>query len=56
MKANISTEFQNADSTRVVFLDYLSIPHFKGLGKRNLEYEIGICQKNHIKCAMTENV
>ena len=30
-----------------------SIPHFKGLGMRNLQYESRICQKNyslHIMC------
>ena len=29
------------------------IPHFKGLGMRNLQYEIGNCQKHHIKVTMT---
>ena len=24
-----------------------SIPHFKGFGMRNLQYEIRICQKSH---------
>ena len=30
-----------------------SIPHFKGLGMRNLQYEMRICQKNHNKVTMT---
>ena len=30
-----------------------TIPHFKGLGMRNLQYEIRICQKQHTKVAMS---
>ena len=30
-----------------------TIPHFKGLSMRNLQYEIGICQKQHTKVAMS---
>ena len=30
-----------------------SIPHFKGLGMRNLQYEMIICQKTHNKVTMT---
>ena len=29
------------------------LPHFKGLGMRNLEYEIRICQKIHTKVTIT---
>ena len=29
------------------------IPHFKGLGMKNLQYEIKICQKNYNKVTMT---
>ena len=31
----------------------LSIPHFKGLGMRNLQYEVRIFQKIHDKVTMT---
>ena len=30
-----------------------SIPYFKGLDMRNLQYEIRICQKSHNKVTMT---
>ena len=30
-----------------------SIPHFKGLDMRNLQYEIRICQKGHNKVTKT---
>ena len=30
-----------------------TIPHFKGLSMRNLQYEIRICQKQHTKVAMS---
>ena len=30
-----------------------SIPHFKGLDMRNLQYEIGICPKTHNKDKVT---
>ena len=30
-----------------------SIPNFKGLGMRNLHYEIRICQNSHKKVTMT---
>ena len=30
-----------------------SIPHFKGLDMRNLQYEIRICQKSHNKVTKT---
>ena len=30
-----------------------TIPHFKGLVMRNLQYEIRICQKQHTKVPMT---
>ena len=33
-----------------------SIPHFKGLGMRNLEYEIRICQKIYNKGTITKDV
>ena len=29
-----------------------TIPHFKGLGMRNLQYEIKFCKKQHTKVAM----
>ena len=29
------------------------IPHFKGLGMKNLQYEIKICQKSYNKVTMT---
>jgi hypothetical protein len=29
------------------------IPHFKGLGMRNLQYEVRICQKSHDKVTKT---
>ena len=30
-----------------------SIPHFKGFGMRNLQYEIRICQKSHNAVTIT---
>ena len=30
-----------------------SIPHFKGLGMRNLQYEMRICQKSNNKITKT---
>ena len=33
-----------------------SIPHFKGLGMRNLQYEIRICQKSHNTVTITVNI
>jgi len=30
-----------------------SIPHFIGLGMKNLQYETGICQKNHNTFSIT---
>ena len=41
-----------------IFLDNIivwapSMRHFKGLGMRNLQYEMRICQKSHIKVTMT---
>ena len=30
-----------------------SIPHFKGFGMRNLQYEIRICQKSHNTVTIT---
>jgi hypothetical protein len=39
-----------------LFYEYLgiapSIPHFKDLSMRNLQYEMGICQKIHNKVTM----
>ena len=35
-----------------IVVQALSIPHFKGLGTRNLQYEIGVCQKNHNKVTL----
>ena len=34
----------------------LSRAHFKGLDTRNLQYEIRICQKTHIKVTMSISI
>ena len=36
-----------------IFVQAPSIPHFKGLGMTNLEYEIRICQKIHTNVTIT---
>ena len=38
---------------RIIVLATTTIPHFKGLGMRNLQYEIRICQKIHNKVRMS---
>ena len=40
-------------SLKIIVVQAPTIPHFKGLGMRNLQYEIRICQKQHTKVAMT---
>ena len=36
-------------SLKIIIVQAPTIPHFKGLGMRNLQYEIRICQKSHNK-------
>ena len=40
-------------SLKIIIVQAPTIPHFKGLGMRNLQYEIRICQKSHNKVTMT---
>ena len=38
---------------KIIIVQVPTIPHFKGLSMRNLQYEIRICQKQHTKVAMS---
>ena len=40
-------------SLKIIIVQAPTIPHFKGLSMRNLQYEIRICQKQHTKVAMS---
>ena len=40
-------------SLKIIIVQAPTIPHFKGLSLRNLQYEIKICPKQHTKVAMS---
>ena len=43
-------------SLKIIIVLATTIPHFKGLGMRNLQNEIRICQKQHTKVSVTMSV
>ena len=40
-------------SLKIIVVQAPTIPHFKGLDMRNLQYEIRVCPKQHTKVSMT---